>query len=70
MRKKQKKIKTGGVDIEVNIFENVDECERVSNIPVHNVLFFLTLLTKMYDTRPFFKIFSFFPQNLILYFHG
>lgn len=27
--KKQKKIKTGGVDIEVNIFVNVYGCERV-----------------------------------------
>lgn len=58
MRKKDKKIKTGGVDIEVNIFVNVYECERVSNILVHNVLFFLTLLTKMYDTRGHFLFFS------------
>lgn len=57
MRKKDKKIKTGGVDIEVNIFVNVYECERVSNILVHNVLFFLTLLTKMYDTRGHFFYF-------------
>lgn len=62
MRKKDKKIKTGGVDIEVNIFVNVYECERVSNILVHNVLFFLTLLTNMYDTRGHFL--KFFPPPI------